>query len=62
MYGTRDNEQKAPTSLIDKVGQGCSELRAKKKKQGNRGDMRKIPMTRQFFVASAYSGSHGDFF
>ena len=27
--------------------------------QGNRGDMRKIHMTRQFFEAS---GRHGDFF
>ena len=30
-----------------------------KLKQGNRGDMRKIHVTRQFFEAS---GRHGDFF
>ena len=34
----------------------CAYLMAKSKKQGNRGYMRKIPVTRQFFKASVPLG------
>ena len=42
-----------------KLNEKVALLKQKKKKQVNRGDMRKIPVTRQFFAASS---RHGDFF